>query len=926
MVSVGRHKNITLLAYSEVESVTGYVGKFNVTIRHKPRFIDENLCTGCGQCADVCPIEKINPFDNGISLRKAAYRNSPHAVPGSFTIQKSGMAPCRDACPTDQRAMGYITLVRQKRYADAYWAIRRENPFPSVCGRVCNHPCEQACSRGVVDDHVNIMGIKRFVADWAFENRDELSNMVDKSIVGTPFSKSPPPSGVKIAVIGAGPAGLTAALDLVRLGHSVKVFDALPVAGGMIRVGIPPHRMPYGRLEWEIQQIIDEGVEIQLNTWIDDIPGLLNQGFAAVLIATGAHQAYKLPIRNSNHPDNWLSLDLIKKACLGEVLDLSSREIIVLGAGDVAMDSARVAVRMGSPQVKIVCRGMRASFNEITEAEEEGVEILSGKTFQQIIVEDERIIGIECLKADVGEVVDGKRKFKEIPGSEHFVPGDLIIWALGQRPDFTFLPWDGSINTRYPVGIQADEEMMTTMPGVFTAGDVRRGTTFFVVDAVAEGHHAARCIDRYIREDEGVQEPERIHVAGLDKDQAASAVNNGFASNKARIPISTLSPVERINNFREVELALSEDQVLQETNRCLQCGICSECLECVGVCDRGAIDHNMLETLETVEVGTIVIATGFKDFDPSVGPEFGYGIYPNIITAMEFERMINPSGPTNGVVLLQNGEAPESVAIIHCVGSRDENYHDYCSRACCMYSLKIAQLVKDYLKAEVFEIYRDMRTFGKDYEEFFNRTRKKGVHFYHGRLDGIEEKNGKLNVFWNENFYNQPDTVSVDMVILAAGFEPQEDAATVAGKFGISRSADGFFLEKHPKLGPVETAVDGVFLAGACQAPKDIPDSVAQAGGAAAVALSLMDQGKIGLDPSIAVVNQTQCGGCGLCVEACPYGSIRLVKSAEVNPFLCKGCGTCTAVCPSKAVSLLHFNDRQLVAEVIGSLEKISIN
>jgi len=926
MVSVGRHKNITLLAYSEVESVTGYVGKFNVTIRHKPRFIDENLCTGCGQCADVCPIETINPFDNGISLRKAAYRNSPHAVPGSFTIQKSGMAPCRDACPTDQRAMGYITLVRQKRYADAYWAIRRENPFPSVCGRVCNHPCEQACSRGVVDDPVNIMGIKRFVADWAFENRDELSNMVDKSIVGTPFSKSPPPSGVKIAVIGAGPAGLTAALDLVRLGHSVKVFDALPVAGGMIRVGIPPHRMPYGRLEWEIQQIIDEGVEIQLNTWIDDIPGLLNQGFAAVLIATGAHQAYKLPIRNSNHPDNWLSLDLIKKACLGEVLDLSSREIIVLGAGDVAMDSARVAVRMGSPQVKIVCRGMRASFNEITEAEEEGVEILSGKTFQQIIVEDERIIGIECLKADVGEVVDGKRKFKEIPGSEHFVPGDLIIWALGQRPDFTFLPWDGSINTRYPVGIQADEEMMTTMPGVFTAGDVRRGTTFFVVDAVAEGHHAARCIDRYIREDEGVQEPERIHVAGLDKDQAASAVNNGFASNKARIPISTLSPVERINNFREVELALSEDQVLQETNRCLQCGICSECLECVGVCDRGAIDHNMLETLETVEVGTIVIATGFKDFDPSVGPEFGYGIYPNIITAMEFERMINPSGPTNGVVLLQNGEAPESVAIIHCVGSRDENYHDYCSRACCMYSLKIAQLVKDYLKAEVFEIYRDMRTFGKDYEEFFNRTRKKGVHFYHGRLDGIEEKNGKLNVFWNENFYNQPDTVSVDMVILAAGFEPQEDAATVAGKFGISRSADGFFLEKHPKLGPVETAVDGVFLAGACQAPKDIPDSVAQAGGAAAVALSLMDQGKIGLDPSIAVVNQTQCGGCGLCVEACPYGSIRLVKSAEVNPFLCKGCGTCTAVCPSKAVSLLHFNDRQLVAEVIGSLEKISIN
>jgi heterodisulfide reductase subunit A len=921
MVSVGRHKNIKLMAYSEVESVSGYVGNFDIKIRSKARFIDEDICTGCGQCAEVCPISVQNPFDVGLSERKVSYRHSAQSVPNAYTIQKTGMAPCRNACPTDQRAMGYIALVSQKRFADAYWAIRRENPFPSVCGRVCNHPCEEACSRGDYDEPVNIMGIKRFVADWAYANRDSLPNMRDKSIVGTPFKKHPQPSGKKVAIIGAGPAGLTAGLDLVRLGHKVKVFDALPVAGGMIRVGIPPHRLPYDRFDWEIQQIVDEGVEIQLNIWVDDIHGLFDEGYDSVLVATGAHQAYKLLIRNSNHPDNWLSLDLLKKACLGEEIDLSGREIIILGAGDVAMDAARVAVRLGSPKVKIVCRGMRASFNEIQEAQEEGVEVLGGKTFQKILVEDDKIVGVECLRAEVGGIIDGKRQFEVVPNSEHLIPGDLIVWALGQRPDFSFLPWDGSINTRYPVGIQADEEMMTTMPGVFTAGDVRRGTTFFVVDAVAEGHHVARCIDRYLKGEDGVQEPERIPVARLNRDAIESAIARGDASDRPRIPIATIPPIERVNNFKEVELTLSETQVLLEVERCLKCGVCSECLECVAACDRGAIHHEMQDTYHDIRVGTIIMATGFNDFDPSVAPEYGYGVHPNVITAMEFERMINPSGPTDGQVLMKNGKPPKSVAILHCVGSRDENYNEYCSRACCMYSLKLAQLVKDYVHAEVYEIYRDMRTFGKDYEEFYNRTKRKGVNFFHGRVSNVVQNNGHLIVKWEENFYNQPDYIDVDMVILATGFEPQRDAGQIASRFGISRSPDGFFLEKHPKLGPVETATDGIFLAGACQSPKDIPDCVAQGGGAAGVALSLMDQGTIALDPSIAYSNASLCAGCGQCAEACPYNAISIVNhAAEVNPYLCKGCGTCAAACPNKAMTLIHFDDKQLVAEVIGAL------
>jgi heterodisulfide reductase subunit A len=198
------------------------------------------------------------------------------------------------------------------------------------------------------------------------------------------------------------------------------------------------------------------------------------------------------------------------------------------------------------------------------------------------------------------------------------------------------------------------------------------------------------------------------------------------------------------------------------------------------------------------------------------------------------------------------------------------------------------------------------------------------VHFYHGRVNQIDSEDGRyggLTVRWNESFYNQPDHVTVDMVILSTGFEPQEDTAQVASIFGVSRSHDGFFLERHPKLAPVETASEGIYLAGACQSPKDIPDSVAQAGAAAAAALSLIDQGIIALDPSIAEVNQARCAGCGQCVASCPYQAIELHNgAAQVNEYLCKGCGTCAASCPNKAMSLIHYNDRQILAEMIGAL------
>lgn len=350
------------------------------------------------------------------------------------------------------------------------------------------------------------------------------------------------------------------------------------------------------------------------------------------------------------------------------------------------------------------------------------------------------------------------------------------------------------------------------------------------------------------------------------------------------------------------------------------------CKVCEDNCQAQAIDHTMQDQVEEFEVGTIIVATGYKAFDPSAIAYYGYGKYPNVYTGLEVERLLNAGGPTGGELVLRDGSRPKRVGIVHCVGSRDANFHTYCSRVCCMYALKLAHLVRERTGAEVIDCYIDMRTPGKAFEEFYNRVQNEGVQFVRGKVADISPAEGDgaagtLIMHVDDTLLGTIRKIPVDMVILAVALEPQPDADQVRRTFGISCSAEGFFLEKHPKLAPVNTANDGVFLAGACQGPKDIPDTVAQAAAAAAKALALIDAGRVELEPNTAWVDEDRCSGCQTCIALCPYKAITHDaerKIAVIDQALCKGCGTCVAACPSGAAQQHLFSDEQVHQELEG--------
>ena len=354
-----------------------------------------------------------------------------------------------------------------------------------------------------------------------------------------------------------------------------------------------------------------------------------------------------------------------------------------------------------------------------------------------------------------------------------------------------------------------------------------------------------------------------------------------------------------------------------------------KCRACEKFCDAKAINFEQKELIFELDVGNIIIATGFDTLDAAKITQYGYGRYPNVFTSLEFERLCSPAGPTEGHIVLANGKQPDSVAIIHCVGSRDKNYHEYCSRVCCMHALKHAHLLKEKTKADVYQMYIDMRCFGKGYEEFYQRVQKEKVNFIRGKVAKVtdeaigEEEKGKLIVLVEDTLLGSMLRVPVDMVVLCVAIEPRKDAQEVAKLFHLGRSEDGFFLERHAKLDPVATMSEGIFIVGCCQGPKDIPDTVAQASAAAARALAMIVRGKMEVSATTASIDESKCSGCKICNLLCPYNAIFFddaTKVSRINQVLCQGCGVCAAACPSGAITHNYFTADEIMAEVEGVL------
>ncbi|MCK4755691.1 4Fe-4S binding protein [candidate division WOR-3 bacterium] len=383
---------------------------------------------------------------------------------------------------------------------------------------------------------------------------------------------------------------------------------------------------------------------------------------------------------------------------------------------------------------------------------------------------------------------------------------------------------------------------------------------------------------------------------------------------------------DKRKGFDEVELGFDEETAKREADRCLNCALCCECLQCDKVCEPEAIVHDLEDKILEYDVGAIVVATGYDLYDPEKLKEYGYGSIPDVITSLQFERLLSASGPTAGdVKRISDGKVPKRVVFIQCAGSRDkENHLEYCSKICCMYTAKHALLYKHRVPdGEPIIFYIDVRTAGKGYEEFYNRVTDEGTIYIRGKVSKVYQDNGKIIVLGADTLSGKQVEVETDMVVLATAMVQTQGSDEFIRKLKIQCDARGFLSEAHPKLRPVESLTTGIYLAGAAQGPKDIPEVVAQASGAASKALGILTQKKIAFEPTIAGVDEDLCAGCGICVGVCPFNARELDKEkmvVKVIESLCQGCGSCSAACPSGAAQQRNLIDRQIEEMVVTAL------
>jgi heterodisulfide reductase subunit A-like polyferredoxin len=868
LVETGRHPNIEIITNSEVVDLAGQAGDFKVRVRRNPRYIDTEKCVSCGDCTKVCPVIIPDRFNEGLSSRQAVYKLYPQAVPNAYAIEKRGIAPCRDACPAGQRAQGYIALIREGRWQDAMRVIKMDNPFPGICGRICNHRCESACNRGLVDEPVNIRALKRFVTDKVYA---ESRQPVEPAEINYPDQR--------VAIIGAGPCGLTAAQDVIREGFPVTVFEAMPVAGGMLRLGVPEFRLPTEIIEREVQDIVDLGVDIRLNSQVNNLDDLFESGYSAVLVAVGAHEGIRLPIPGANLNGVLINTRFLRDVRLGkyrrnggnvEALDDAAplgKNVLVLGGGNVAIDVARSARRLGC-NVSMACieslEKMPAHAWEIEAAENEGIQLYTSRSFERILGDPAGSVqSVECMQvSNFNFDESGRLNVEKIPETLHQIECDTVIFSVGQRAGLAFIPDDAGVGLteRKTIAINPNT-FSATRPGVFAAGDSVSGTAF-VIEAVDSGHRAAESIIRYLRSEQLEPPPKPdLPVVHLSNEEIEGRIATGEIIRRPRVPLPELSVEQRIDNFAEVEGGYDDKSAQAEAARCLACGICSECMSCVFACGVDAIDHNMAVKEERISVGAIILAPGYQIFNAHLSEEFGLGRYPNVVTSLQYERMLSASGPTNGhIQRSSDGKNPHRIAFLQCIGSRDQS-HDYCSSVCCMYAAKEAIMTIEHARAEarlgnghgeitckVF--FMDTRAFSKGYEEYYQRAENKyGVEYLRCRLSDVKEDPNTHNLIVRyANPYNGLSDVieeEFDLVVLSVGMEIPDSVKQLGQNLGIELDEYGFC---HTTLfNPLQTSKPGIFVAGPFREPKDIPETVVEASGAAAGAACLLASSRYSL-------------------------------------------------------------------------------
>jgi heterodisulfide reductase subunit A-like polyferredoxin len=791
-------------------------------------------------------VDLPSEYDEGLCSKKATFKQYAQAIPGAYAIQKADNAPCRLACPGGLNVQGYVQMVKEGKYKEALEIIMEDLPLPGVLGRICPHGCEDACRRCEVESPVAIRDLKRLAADKFDPRQVEI--------------KCEPPKKEKVAIIGSGPAGLSCAYHLAKKGILSTIFESLPEAGGMLRVGIPAHRLPREILDQEIEVITNLGVEIKTGTALGDdvsIDGLLEDGYKAVYLAIGAHQGIELGIPGEKTNGVRQGVGFLREVNLTGKTDVG-KNVAIIGGGNVAIDVARSAVRLGAEKVNIVYRRTRNEMpaweEEIQAAEDEGVQITYLSAPQEVLTRDGRVVGLRCIRMELSEPdSSGRKRPIPIPGSEYEIEIDQLIPAIGQRPDLSALEdITGLTYTRWGTTEVDAVTYATERDGVFAGGDLQTGP-WVAIGAIGAGKEAAESILRYIESKDMAEGREPV----VNENPVYRPIpEDEPLMERAKMP--ELPVGKRQGNFNEVELGYTEEEGRAEAARCLNCGYCCECYQCVDACLAHAVDHSQQAEIKEIDVGSVILTAGCQPYDPAhLENVYHYKTSPNVLTSLEFERILSASGPTMGHLQRpSDGKDPKKVAWLQCVGSRDSNQcgNSYCSSVCCMYAIKDSMIAKEHSEEEldcvVFNM--DIRTFGKDYEKYYNRAKDAGIRFVKSKVHSIDEirETGNLNVRYMDDA-GQLQEEDFDMVVLSVGLQVPESTVQLAERLGVELD-DSRFAVTHP-FTPVETSRPGVYACGTFQEPKDIPSSVTEASAAACAAGASLNSARDTLTRSVEI-------------------------------------------------------------------------